>query len=311
MDISLTIAGFKRHLKVRGYADATIKSYMQNLSHFERYLKANQITDLRRVNSKVILDYREEVMRKPLAMESKALRIRPIKRLFEHLVTNHKLLLNPAEGMIETSRKNRKVGTVLTVEEVRRLLSQPNLSLKTHIRDRAIMEVMYSSVIRVDELLNLEVYHVDLKDRVLYIRKGKGGKQRVVPLGKKAVRYLREYLEKIRPRHGRKNPKERRLFLNHSGFPLSSGSIRYFLRQYRLQAGIKKPVSPHTLRRTCATHLLEQGADIRYVQKLLGHKRLSTTQVYTRVRPLEVKKTHDRTHPGISLTERTEDPEKK
>jgi integrase/recombinase XerD len=131
------------------------------------------------------------------------------------------------------------------------------------------------------------------------VRKAKGKKQRVVPLGKKAGQYLKEYLEHIRPRWARKNPKERRMFLNHSGLPLSKGSVQAFLRIYRLEAGIKKPVSPHTLRRSCATHLLQQGADIRYVQKLLGHKNLRTTQVYTKLMPVDVKKTHNATHPKL------------
>ena len=188
---------------------------------------------------------------------------------------------------------------MLTAAEVRRLLKQPNLSLRTGIRDRAMMEVLYSCGIRLDELLNLEVYHVDFKDKVLYIRKGKGKKQRVVPLGKNARKYLKEYLEKIRPWYGRKNPKERKLFLNQSGLAMTPANIYQNLRKYRDGAGIKKSASPHTFRRTCATHLLQNGADIRYIQKLLGHRHLKTTQVYTKVMPVEIKQTHNNTHPNI------------
>jgi integrase/recombinase XerD len=161
------------------------------------------------------------------------------------------------------------------------------------------MEVLYATAIRLDELLALEVYHVDLKDKVVYIRKGKGKKQRVVPSGKNAVEYLKEYLEKIRPWYAKKNPKERKLFLNHSGLAMTAPNLRANLRKYRNEAGIKKPVSPHTFRRTCATHLLQNGADIRYIQKLLGHRHLKTTQAYTKVMPVEIKKTHNRTHPGV------------
>jgi integrase/recombinase XerD len=240
-------------------------------------------------------------MVEPIARESKALKIRPIKRLFEYLVESHKLLINPAEGIVETCRKNRKIGTVLSVEELKRLFEQPNLSLSTHIRDRAIMEVFYSTGIRLNELLTLEVYHADILNRVLYIRRGKGRKQRVVPLGKNASKYLKEYLKKIRPRYAGKNPREQTLFLNHFGYPLSAASIRVSIRQYRIKARIKKPVSPHTFRRSCATHMIQQGADVRYVQKLLGHRYLSTTQQYTKVMPVEVKKTHDNKHPGRNL----------
>jgi len=133
------------------------------------------------------------------------------------------------------------------------------------------------------------------------IRKGKGRKQRVVPIGKTAMQYVREYLEKIRPSHARKHAGERTLFLKNTGQPLEPSNIRIALREYRGKAGIKKPVSPHTFRRTCATHLIQQGADIRYVQELLGHSRLNSTQLYTKVIPVEVKKTHDQSHPGKNL----------
>ncbi|CAB1063833.1 Site-specific tyrosine recombinase XerD, partial [Olavius sp. associated proteobacterium Delta 1] len=299
LDVGVTITEYKQQLKSLGYAASTIEGYRKNLDLFKRYLQSHDIAGLREVTHQVICDYQEKVMAEPIAMESKALKIRPVKRLFEYLVSTHRLLINPTEGIVETSRRNRKIGTVLTVAEVRRLFKQPNLSLRTGIRDRAIMEVLYSCGIRLDELLNLQVYHVDFKDKVLYIRKGKGKKQRVVPLGKNARKYLKEYLEKIRPWYARKNPKERKLFLNQSGLPMTAVNVRVNLRKYRDEAGIKKSASPHTFRRSCATHLLQNGADIRYIQQLLGHRHLKTTQAYTKVMPLEVKQTHNKTHPGI------------
>ena len=298
MDIAVTVIEFIHQLNARGYAGNTVTSYRMNIGHFKRYLTGQNVTDLKKVTHQVILDYQAGVMAEPLSMESKALKIRAVKRLFEYLTVTHRLLINPCEGIVEANRKHRSIQPVLIIEEMKALLAQPNLSLKTGIRDRAVMEVLYSTGIRADELLSLEVYHADLKDKVLYIRKGKGRKQRVVPLGKGALTYLKEYLHRIRPYHVRKHPKERALFLNHSGNPLSGGAIRAFLRAYKNMAGIDKPVSPHTFRRTCATHLLQQGADIRYIQELLGHKRLSTTQMYTKVMPVEVKRTHNNTHPN-------------
>jgi integrase/recombinase XerD len=224
------------------------------------------------------------------------MRIRPIKRLFEHLVDAHRLLINPTEGIVETSRKHRKIGPVLTIEEIKALLSRPNLALKTGIRDRAILEVFYSSGIRLGELLSLETYDADLKERVLFIRMGKGRKDRIVPIGKKAAKHLASYLHAARTEFDTSG--QNALFLSRSGHPLAVSSIHALLRKYRIAADIKKPVSPHTLRRTCATHLLQKGVDIRYIQKLLGHKRLETTQVYTKVLPTEVKQTHERTHPN-------------
>ena len=301
MNIVVTITKYQKHLNALGYAKSTIACYSQYLSYFLDYLQEREISNLKKVNNQVVRDYQAMVMDTSLAMETKALRIRPVKRLFGYLVESNRLLIDPTEGIVETDRKGRKMPPVLSVNEMQHLLEQPNLSLRMQIRDRAIMEVLYSSGIRLDELLNLEVYDIDLKGKVLFIRKGKGNRQRVVPLGKTAIKYLREYLERIRPRYAKRNPRERKVFLTNSGKLLSPQSIRGFLRIYRIQAGIKKAVSPHTFRRTCATHLLQQGADIRYVQKLLGHKYLKTTQLYTKIVPVDVKRTHEQTHPGKEL----------
>lgn len=298
MDVVVTITQYQNHLKAIGYAEPTMIAYKRNLERFKKYLTDLNITDLRTVTRQTITGYQSNVMAESIAMESKALKIRPVKRLFEYLMALNLLLINPAEGIVETCRKNRNPGYVLTDDEIQRIMDQPNLSLTMGIRNRAILEVMYATGIRINELVSLEVYHADLKDKVLYIRKGKGRKERVVPLGSRATTYLKEYLEKIRPRHAKKNPRERTLFLTHSGKAIRRGNVQGFIRTYRLDAGIKRPVSPHAFRRTCATHMLRQGADIRYIQKLLGHTRLSTTQVYTRIMPADVKKTHAATHPN-------------
>ncbi len=296
LDVTNVITGFVNGLKVVGYAESTLDNYGRNLAYFKKYLLARNLYDLRAVIPQIITEYQQAVAALPLAEESKALRIRPVKRLFEHLVNDHRLLINPAEGIVETCRKHRKIGPVLTLEEIKTLLACPDLSLMTGIRDRAILEVFYSSAIRLRELLNLETYDADFKERVLFIRLGKGRKDRVVPLGKKAGKRLESYLHVVRSKldaNGRSA-----LFLNRFGRPLTGYCVHALLRKYRIVTGIKKLVSPHTLRRTCATHLLQQGADIRYIQELLGHKRLETTQAYTKVIPMEVKQTHERTHPN-------------
>jgi site-specific recombinase XerD len=172
------------------------------------------------------------------------------------------------------------------------------MSLKTGIRDRAVLETLYATGMRRGELLSLEVHDVDLRDGVILIRKGKGQKQRVVPMGKTAATYLKEYLEKIRPYYNKKNLKERRLFLTVEGKPLTVGALEASLHQCRKQAGITGSASPHTLRRSCATHMLQAGADIRHIQMLLGHKSLATTQQYCKVMPIDIKKTHKESHPN-------------
>ncbi len=299
MDTDIMTAEFKNQLQVRGYAPSTITCYCQYLSYFIEYLKELKITDLKQVNNQTVRNYQLLVSTMDLAEETKAMRIRPVKRLFGWLLDTHQLLIDPTEKIQETNRKNRALPPVLSIDEMQLLLEQPNLSLRSQIRDRAIMETLYSSGIRLNELVKLTVHDADLKGKVLHIRKGKGNRQRVVPIGKHAARYLKEYLVNIRPRYAKKNPKERQLFLSNEGKPITGNTIRTALFRYRRTAGIEKTTSPHSFRRSCATHLLQQGADIRYVQKLLGHRHIRTTQIYTRVYPTDLKITHDRTHPKL------------
>jgi len=308
-ELRVAIAELEQHLRLRGYAASTIAVYGQYLGYFVRHLDGQHITDLRQVTHQSILDYQAEVAALPLASESRALRMRPIKRLFELLVQSHRLLLDPTEGIVQMGRQRRRVMPVLTLGEMERLLAQPDLSVPSQMRDRAIMEVFYSTAIRSRELLQLELCDVDLRGGVLFVRHGKGGRQRVVPLGSQAGRYLAEYLTGIRPQQVEKGSQQQRVFLTMGGRPLSKETVAAFLRGYRLRAGIDKRVSPHTLRRTCATHLLQQGADIRHIQKLLGHVSLRTTQSYTRLMPVDLKQTHSRTHPGRKLGQQLRQPD--
>ena len=298
MEIEITIAEYKEQLKTLGYAGATLQSYRTGLDLFREYLETRAIHDLRRVTKPVMLDYKAHVMAGSQAIETKALRIRPIKRLFEHLTRNNQLLINPAEGIQETHRRHRKIGATLTQPEMKKLLNQPNMSLNCGIRDRAIMELLYATAMRADEMLSLTVHDIDLKSSVIFVRKAKGKKQRVVPLGRHAAAFLKEYLEKIRPRHSRNHPKERRLFLNNKGEPITYHNVHQNIKGYAKAAKLGKTAPPHAFRRSCATHMLQEGADIRYIQKLLGHASLSTTQQYCKVIPIDIKKTHKEAHPN-------------
>ena len=298
MDVQTTIAEYKNQMKSLSYADNTIELYSWGLEQFKSFLQEKEIADLRKVNKQTIIEYQARVMTDTHAMETKAVKLRAVKRLFEYLTDKNLLLINPAEGLAKMRSQQRKIGAVLSQQQMQKVLLQPNMSLRTGIRDRTIMEVMYATGIRVGELQSLEVYDVDLKDEVLFIRKGKGRKQRVVPLGTKAAQCLKEYLEKVRPHWSKKNPKERRLILNSSGLPITWGNVRTNIYLLAKKAGINKGASPHTFRRSCATHLIQNGADIVYVQKLLGHSNLKTTQRYTKVVPVDVKKTHKETHPN-------------
>lgn len=177
------------------------------------------------------------------------------------------------------------------------LLEAPNIRTPCGMRSRALLEVLYSTGARIGELEGACVADVDLNDRTLKLRITKGGHPRVVPLGAHAVYWLGEYLGRARPMLAALHPDEHALFITQGARPLRQSIVRQILHRLRLGAGISKPVTPHVFRHTCATHMMRAGADIRLIQELLGHTRLSSTAIYTRVAPLDLKLTHERFHP--------------
>jgi len=288
---------FAKDLKLKNYALSSRTLYLEQLKPFERFLNQRSIHDIRKITHQDILDYQEVISRQSVAPETRALRIRALKRLFEHLIDHNHLLLNPCDRIIETPKSRRLPRAVLTQKEIKRILSQPNISMTSGIRNRAVLELFYSTAIRIGEMVSLTVYDIDLRSGLLHVRSGKGAKARVVPMGNEAGKWTKEYLTKIRPRQNRFSPQVRSLFLTQQGRPLTHHLIRCLIRENVKKAGIKKHVTAHTFRHTCATHLIQNGADILTVSELLGHKHLNTTVIYTRVVPMEVKEEHMKTHP--------------
>lgn len=285
------------HLRLKKYSPATIDNYGDQLKRFGEWLATQAIYDLRKLTKQHIRDYQATVKQEPIGRETQALRIRAVKRLFNHLVDQATILLDPTEGIQEISRKEKLPRPILTKKEINKLLTAPNTSLPQGIRDRALIEVLYATGVRVGELEKVTIHHVDLPTQTLQVHHAKGGRPRTVPLGKTATRWLKEYLTQVRPRLSKRRPFERSLFLVRGGKPLLQTMIRCLLQQYRKQVHIKKSVTPHILRHTCATHMMQQGADIRAIQQLLGHVSLKSTTIYTRVVPLDVKATHNQYHP--------------
>ena len=286
------------HLRLSKYSPATVGHYADQLKRFSEWFTRTGITDLRQITKMHIDTYQRHVRSEPIGIECQALRLRAVKRLFGHLADAGQLVFNPTEHVIEMRRRDRLPRPVLTVKEVARLLDAPNTSQPLGIRDRALLEVLYATGIRVGELEQVTIHHIDLAMQTLQVRHAKGGRARVVPLGQNATRWLKEYLAQVRPKLGRRRPFERALFLVIGGKPLLQTQIRALVQQYRKAAKIKKAVTPHLLRHSCATHLLQAGADIRMISQLLGHVSLDSTVIYTRVQPTEVKATHQRTHPS-------------
>lgn len=297
--------GFKEHLKIKNYSKASISHYTEHhLLGFFEYLKENDITDIKRVTRDILnayqlmlTEYRDRETGKGYTTSTILVKIRAVKRFFEYLEASSHILVNPAEYLKEPKKETRLPRVILTGDEVRKLLDQPNLSTMWGIRDRTFLEVFYSTGIRLEELVNLTIFDCDLQGGMLRVNKGKFAKDRVVPLGRHAVRFLKEYITHVRPHYTRENKQIRNLFVSQLGTPLSKQVVEIKVRTYAKKAGIKKRVTPHVLRHTFATELVKNGADITAVQKMLGHSTLSITHIYTRVAGVEVKRTHKDHHP--------------
>ncbi len=292
---------YTEHMKVRNYAKATMIAYSRYLRTFLDYLREQEITDLKRVTRDILTAYQVKLMELKTkgdnTIATVSIKIRALKRFFEYLEEANHILINPAEHIKEPKKETRLPRTVLTEDEAKKILDQPNLSTMAGIRDRTILEVFYSTGIRLEEMVNLTIYDCDLQGGLLRVNKGKFAKDRVVPLGRHAVRFLKEYITHVRPHHTRNNKTIRNLFVNTWGGPLSRQIIQKMINACTKQAGIKKHVTPHVFRHTFATELVKNGADITAVQKMLGHSTLSITQIYTRVAGVEVKRTHREHHP--------------
>ena len=237
---------------------------------------------------------------KPLGVSTQYSYMGAVKYCFAWLCKQRVLEANPASE-IDLPRPDKRLPIeALSIREMETVLAQPDVSDPLGIRDRAVMEVLYSTGIRRAELCRLEIGDLHRDKRLLHIRLGKGQKDRVVPIGERSLHWLERYLEKTRPLL--ETPRsERALFLSGYGERLSPGHIGNWVRRTIDAAGIDRAGACHVLRHSCATHMLENGADIRFIQQLLGHARLDTTQIYTEVSIIQLREVHARTHPHARL----------
>jgi len=294
---------FKEQLKVLNRTEATVKSYSDHVRIFlkslEKDIKAITRTDMEEY-IKSLFAYRDENNHhKKYATGTIIVKVRALKRFFEFMEKVNHIFINPMEQIKEPRKEKRLPGAVLTTTEVRKILDGPNLGTLTGIRDRTILELFYSTGIRLNELRCLTVYDADLQGGMVRINQGKGRKDRVVPMGRHAVRFLREYITHVRPKSTKKNRQIRTLFVSRNGQPISKQVIAILVRTYTRKAKLNKSkkVTAHTFRHTFATELVKNGADIIAVQKMLGHVCLRTTQGYIRSLGLDLKKAHTKSHP--------------
>jgi len=233
----------------------------------------------------------------PISFATQQQRLVPIKAFFKWLTKENYILYNPASEM-ELPRVHRRLPKhILTDEEVGRIVNQTMLHGERGIRDRAIIETLYSTGIRRAELINLKLYDVDTRNGTLMVREGKGKKDRMVPLGQRACVWIDKYTDEVRPGLA-VEPDEGWLFLHEYGEAFHKNRLTDLVKKYIEQAGIEKPGACHIFRHTMATLMLDNGADIRHIQAMLGHSQLSTTEIYTQVSIRKLKEVHALTHPA-------------
>ena len=278
----------------RGLAQNTLESYGRDLHQIENYLEDGNMGMLKDSNRTTIITYLGSLQTKGRAVSTISRNLAAIKSFYQYLVRERYLENDPA-AKVESPKIEKKLPKVLTISEVEELLKQPSTLLPTGLRDKAMLELLYATGIRVSELISLNISDINLE--MGYIKcYGKGAKERIVPLGSIAVKCVQDYLNKGRSKLIR-TYEEAALFVNHHGNRLTRQGFWKIIKKYAHEAAIDKDITPHTLRHSFATHLLENGADLRSVQKMLGHADISTTQIYTHVTNNHLKEVYDKTHP--------------
>ena len=287
MDIIDAQENFVQYLYAeKGLTAQTVKSYLEDLKQFFIFLEDKKDTcDLKGID---LINFLEFEMENDMSVSTSLRRLSSTKSFY--LFLKRENLLNDEIPDIITPKKPEHLPRCLTLEEVEDLLNAPDLKKKDGIRDKAMLELMYSSGLRVSELLQLEKSKIDLKHNIVSIV-GKGEKQRKIPVGEYAASFIFDYIEKVRNLNPGKENKY--LFLSKYGKPLSRQYFFKIIKKYALEVGITKNISPHTLRHCFATHMLENGAQLRAVQEMLGHSNIATTQIYTHVSSKRILSAYD------------------
>ncbi|WP_406676314.1 site-specific tyrosine recombinase XerD [Moorella sp. ACPs] len=278
----------------RGLAENTLASYNSDLQQFLQYLENSRVKSLREVNHGLLVAYLVKMQQEGRAPATISQHLAALKA-FYHFLLKERLVDSDPTANLESPRQTKKLPQVLTVDEVERLLSQPRPDTPAGLRDKAMLELLYATGLRVSELVALNVDQVNLEGEFVRCL-GKGSRERVVPMGQVACFHVRTYLENGRGKLIKKKT-EPALFVNQHGRRLSRQGCWKILKGYARAANLQKEITPHTLRHSFATHLLENGADLRSVQELLGHADIGTTQIYTHLTRKKIREVYDRTHP--------------
>lgn len=278
-----------------GLSANTRQAYERDLRLFCKTLGFKNSDALVNVSREQITGYMTQLKEKGLAAATIARKLAAIKAFYRFMTAEGYMDANPAE-VVEAGTKGIKLPRVLSEDEVVRLLNQPDIKTAEGFRDRTMLEVLYATGMRVSELINLTLERVDLNMKYI-IAFGKGSKERIVPLGSVAAEFLQQYLEKVRPKLTHAGRNTNIVFLAFGGHELTRQRFWQIIRAYGRKANINKALTPHILRHSFATHLLDNGADLRSVQELLGHSDISTTQIYTHLTNKRLRDIYSKAHP--------------
>ena len=291
------LALFQEYLMVElGLSKNTQLAYMRDLRLLMKSLQLKADEELLQVSRQQLITYLVRLKQEGRAASTVARKLASIKAFYRFLTAERYIRRNPAE-VLEAASRGLHLPKVLSVQEVERLLDEPNLGTLDGYRDKTMLELLYATGMRVSELVNVPVKNVDMKMQYVIVM-GKGSKERMLPLGRTALHYLEHYLTVVRPQllHG-KPDKAAELFVTGWGGPMTRERFYEIIVAYGKSAGISKRVTPHMLRHSFATHLLNNGTDLRIVQELLGHADISTTQIYTHLDVERLREVYDKAHP--------------
>ncbi len=293
--LSPAIDSFLNMLAVeKGLARNTLEAYSRDLNRLANFLAANGVKSWPEGSGSQLRTYFSSLRETGLSVRSITRNLVALRQFYRFLEKERIIQENPMPRLL-LPVESRRLPTILTHDDVERLLNQPSPSTLLGLRDRAMLEFLYATGLRVSELVSLHTQQINLEGDYLTVR-GKGGKVRVLPFGRWADERLRVYLREVRPKLLQRRTSSV-LFLTRSGKALTRQGFWKLIRRYALAAGIERKVTPHTLRHSFATHLLEGGADLRAVQSMLGHSDISTTQIYTHINRAHLKQVHRRFHP--------------
>ncbi len=271
----------------------TLQSYRRDIEQYFSYLQEINLQNISNSNKTTVIAYLLYLQKKGRATSTISRNLASIRSFYQYISKN-KLIDHDPTAELESPKVEKKLPQILSPEEVELLLEQPQCVDLKGYRDKAMLELLYATGIRVSELIQLDVS--DLNIEMSYIRCNKGSKERIIPIGSMAVNALKEYLSKSRPLLIQ-NPEEPALFVNINGSRLTRQGFWKIIKQYKNQAQINKDITPHTLRHSFAAHLLENGADLRSIQEMLGHSDISSTQIYAQIAKNRIKDIYKKTHP--------------